>query len=67
LLAERTKNRILLRIESESMAALHSFALFLLPFGLPRCLICVIHFGGRPLRFPRPRLSRSITTMASTI
>jgi hypothetical protein len=41
--------------------------LFLLPFGLPRRLISVIHFGGRPRRFPCPTVSRSSTAIASVI
>jgi hypothetical protein len=44
------------------------FRLFLLPGGLPRrfpVFIAVIHDGGRPLRFPRPKLIRSNTMIAA--
>jgi len=41
-----------------------ALGLFLLPFGLPRRLTSVSHFGGRPRRRPCPMVRRSNTTIA---
>jgi hypothetical protein len=50
-------------LPSRSQTQWTSLGLFLLPFGLPRCCTSVIHLGGLPRRFPRPRESRSSTRM----